>query len=162
MRFKIVVSLILLALVVGAASQFAATAHHPVLAKDSDPISGEWEVSFFVEGTTTPATFKFKLEGDKVTGTAESAHTGSGTIRDGSWKDNKLNFTLDFKSHESIAVSGTLKDGKLSGEFKTEGFVSTWEAKRKATAAANAGGNATAANSLAFSALHRRLINLLH
>jgi len=36
-------------------------------------------------------------------------------------KDSKLNFTLDFKSHESIAVSGTLKDGKLSGEFRLKG-----------------------------------------
>jgi len=162
MRFKIVVSLILLALVVGAASQFAATAHHPVLTKDADPISGEWEVSFFVQGMApTPATFTFKLEGDKVTGTAESAHTGPGTIRDGSWKDSKLNFTLDFKSHESIAVSGTLKDGKLSGEFKTEGFASTWEAKRKATAAAKSA-HAEVATPGAFRSLHQRLYNFIH
>jgi len=85
MRFKIVVSLILLALVVGAASQFAATAHHPVLNERRGSNFRRWEVSFFVQGMApTPATFTFKLEGDKVTGTAESAHTGPGTIRDGS------------------------------------------------------------------------------
>jgi len=49
MRFKIVVSLILLALVVGAASQFAATAHHPVLTKDADSNFRRVEVSFFVQ-----------------------------------------------------------------------------------------------------------------
>jgi hypothetical protein len=118
-------------LVIGATSLFAARVHHPALKQDSDPISGEWEVSFFVQGTTTPATFKLKLDGDKVTGTAESAHTGPGTLRDGSWANNKLSFTLDFKAHESIAVTGSLKDGKLVGEFRTEGFVANWEAKRK-------------------------------
>jgi len=161
MRLKIIGSLILVALVIGATSLFAARAHRPVSTHTPDAISGEWEVSFFVNGTTTPATFKFKLEGDKVTGTAESAHTGLGTIRDGSWKDNKLSFALDFKSHESIAVTGALKDGKLSGAFTTEGFTSTWEAKRKATTTAK---NAHAEGQTAgvFQRLHRRLYSFLH
>jgi hypothetical protein len=140
MRLKTFVSLLLLALAAGvpSACSAAATLHneiwrHEVLYKDSDPISGEWDVSFYVHGTTTPATFKLKLEGDKVTGTAESAHTGPGTVRDGSWTENKLSFTLDFKKHESIAITGSLKDGKLSGEFRTEGFVEKWEATKKGT-----------------------------
>lgn len=97
----------------------------------TDPISGAWDASFFVQGTTAPATFDFKLDGTKVTGTANSDHTGPGTIRDGSWADGKLSFTLDFKKHESIAVKGTLKDGKLVGEFNTEGFTSNWEAVKR-------------------------------
>jgi hypothetical protein len=97
----------------------------------TDPLSGGWDVSFFVRGNPSPATFEFKLEGTKVTGTATSDHTGPGTIRDGSWTDGKLSFTLDFKKHESIAVKGTMKDGKLVGEFTTEGFTSNWEAVKK-------------------------------
>jgi hypothetical protein len=97
----------------------------------TDPISGAWDASFFVRGNPSPATFDFKLEGTKVTGTANSDHTGPGTIRDGSWTDGKLSFTLDFKKHESITVKGTLKDGKLVGEFTTEGFTSNWEAVKK-------------------------------
>jgi hypothetical protein len=97
----------------------------------SDPISGAWDVSFFVNGKAHPSTFDLKLEGAKVTGTAFSDHTGPGTVRDGSWSEGKLSFTLDFKKHESIAVKGALKDGKLAGEFTTEGFTSDWEAKRK-------------------------------
>jgi hypothetical protein len=97
----------------------------------TDPISGAWDVSFFVRGNSSPATFEFKLEGTKVTGTANSDHTGPGTIRDGSWTEGKLSFTLDFKKHESIAIKGTLKDGKLVGEFTTEGFTSNWEAVKK-------------------------------
>jgi hypothetical protein len=142
MRLKTFVSMVLLALAAGVplACSAAATLHNEILRPevsrpDPDPISGEWEVSFYVQGATTPATFKLKLDGDKVTGTAESAHTGPGTVRDGSWKENKLSFTLDFDKHESIAITGGLKDGKLSGEFRTEGFVEKWEATKKATQA---------------------------
>ena len=104
---------------------------HDTTRQHSDPITGDWEVTFHVRKMTTPATFKLKLEGHKVTGTAYSDHTGPGTVRDGSWVNNKLSFTLDFKKHESIAITGTLKDGALTGEFRTEGFVEKWDAKRK-------------------------------
>jgi hypothetical protein len=103
-----------------------------LLQSQSDPISGDWDVIFKVESSSTPATMNLKVEGGKVTGTANSAHTGPGVIRDGSWENNKLRFMVDFKAHESIEISGTLKDGMLTGEFRTEGFVSNWEGKRKA------------------------------
>ena len=98
---------------------------------NNDPISGEWEVAFFVHDKKTPATFSLKLEGGKLTGTAYSDHTGAGTIRDGKWADGKLSFTLDFTKHESIAITGALKEGKLVGQFTTEGFTEKWEAVRK-------------------------------
>src|SRR3989440_7308510 len=98
---------------------------------DSDPISGEWNVSFFVHDTTTPATFNLKLAGTKVTGTVYSEHTGPGTVREGKWAEGKLALMLDFKNHESIAVDGAIKDGKLAGEFHTEGFTARGEAKKK-------------------------------
>jgi hypothetical protein len=138
MRLKTFLSLLLLIPVAGFSVAGAAVtvlpneiSRHEVLSHDVDPISGDWDVSFYVHSTTTPAIFKLKLEGDKVTGTAESAHTGPGVLTKGLWTDNKLSFTLEFKNHESIDVNGTLKDGKLSGEFSTEGFVAKWEAKRK-------------------------------
>jgi hypothetical protein len=97
----------------------------------SNPISGEWDVSFFVHEKKTPATFTLKLEGTKITGTAYSDHTGTGTVRDGKWVDGKLSFTLDFKKHESIAITGLVKEDKLVGQFTTEGFTEKWEAVRK-------------------------------
>ena len=96
-----------------------------------DPLTGEWTVTFYVHDSKTPATFTFKLDGTNVTGTAYSDHTGPGTIRDGKWADGKLSFKLDFKKHESIAVNGALKDGKLVGEFSTEGFTDKWDATKK-------------------------------
>lgn len=105
--------------------------HAQTLVAQEDPISGTWEVSFFVHSQVTPATFVFKLDGAKVTGTANSDHTGPGTVREGTWENGKLNFTLDFQKHESVILNGTLQDSKLVGEFRTEGFVAKWEAKRK-------------------------------
>ena len=115
----------------------AIAAHHRALFNsavqdNSDPISGEWNVSFLVPGHgTTPASFILKLDGEKVTGAAYSDHTGAGTIRDGKWADGKVSFVLDFKKHQSIAIKGGLQDGKLAGEFTTEGFTAKWEAVKK-------------------------------
>lgn len=103
----------------------------PSTTTESDPISGEWDVSFFVHEKKTPATFTLKLGGTTITGTAYSEHTGAGTVRDGKWADGTLSFTLDFKKHESIAITGALKEGKLVGQFTTEGFTEKWEAVRK-------------------------------
>jgi hypothetical protein len=100
-------------------------------APSDDPISGEWNVTFYVHEDKTPATFTFKLDGATLTGSAYSEHTGPGTIRDGKWADGKLSFALDFKKHQSINVTGELKDGKLAGQFTTEGFTDKWEAVKK-------------------------------
>jgi len=101
-----------------------------VSGQKADPVSGEWQVVFSIAGQTAEGTLKLKLDGDKVTGTIESAHTGPGTVSKGKFVDGKLSFTADFTDHESINITGTVKDGKLSGEFATEGMTGTWEAKK--------------------------------
>jgi hypothetical protein len=132
----------ILALTLSLASLTACAAiarHHEAFAHEvisqtesTDPISGEWIVSFFVhDDQKTPATFNLSLTGTTVTGTAYSDHTGLGTIREGVWEKGKLTFTLDFKNHESIAITGALQGAKLAGEFRTEGFVAKWEALKK-------------------------------
>ena len=112
-------------------SGMATTLHNKVVNDKKDPISGEWDVMFELQGTKVPGKFKLKLDGNKVTGTAESEHTGPGTLSEGKWADNKISFTLDFAAHESIVVTGTVKDGKLIGDFRTEGMQGTWEASKK-------------------------------
>ena len=104
---------------------------HAWIDQNADPITGEWNVTFYVHEMKTPASFTFKLDGAKLTGSAYSEHTGPGTIRDGKWTNGKLSFTLDFAKHESIVVTGELKDGGLAGQFTTEGFSDKWEAVRK-------------------------------
>jgi hypothetical protein len=132
MRLKIGMSLVGCLLVAGMFSVVATASLSEKM--DRDPLSGEWDVSFYVNGKTYPATFKLKLDDDKVTGTAYSEHTGAGTLRDGSWAENKFSFTLDFAKHESIAITGHLEGEKLIGEFTTEGFTAKWDAKKKAIA----------------------------
>ena len=137
MRSKAISMLIVTALMMLFVSACSVVARHHnefkrgTAEQTSDPLSGEWNVSFFVHGTTTPATFTFKLDGQTITGTAYSEHTGAGTIRDGKYVDGQLSCVLDFKKHESIAIKGALQDGKLVGEFITEGFTAKWEAVRK-------------------------------
>ncbi len=98
----------------------------------ADPISGTWDVTFHVEGyPPTPATFELKLNRTRLTGTIQSEHTGSGDVTEGSWERGKLSFVAVFKNHESIAVTGTLADGNLAGEFTTEGFTAKWEAVKR-------------------------------
>jgi len=132
MRLRRLMSLVALTVMVTTASSvLATTLYHKVVKNKTDPISGEWDVMFELQGARVPGNFKLRLDGNKVTGTAESAHTGSGTLSKGRWVDNKISFTLDFVTHESIAVTGRVKDGKLIGEFRTEGMRGTWEARKK-------------------------------
>jgi hypothetical protein len=132
MRLKIVMALVVSALMAGVSLVPLVSGAALNEKMDADPISGEWNVSFYVRSSTTPATFKLKLDGNKVTGTAESAHTGPGTLRDGLWVENKLSFTVDFAKHESIAITGQLEGNRLIGEFTTEGFTAKWDGQKKA------------------------------
>lgn len=126
MRF---ITLVILVVVAGMTVASSARSAENLHGK-ADPISGEWDASFVAQGTAIPLTLKLKLVGHQVTGTSESPHTGTGTISKGSWTRNKLSFNL-VSPHTSISVTGILKDGKLIGEFRTEGIQGKWEAKKK-------------------------------
>ncbi len=108
----------------------ALAARQAAEAKD-DPVTGEWDVSFEIAGMTEPGTFKLKLEGEKVTGTVYTHHTGPGTVNDGTWSGGRVKFTLKFESHESIEVTGAPNGDRLEGEFATEGMKGVWKATRK-------------------------------
>lgn len=100
-------------------------------AHETDKISGDWDGTVEAVGTKVAFKLNFKLEGENLSGTVESGHTGAGTIS-GTLKNGKLNFTATFAKHESISFKGELKDEKISGEYATEGRVEKWEAVRKA------------------------------
>jgi hypothetical protein len=95
-----------------------------------DPLSGDWDASADAQGTTIPFTLKLKLEGDKVTGSSESAQ-GAVPLTKGTWTANKLSFSLD-TPNGSIGMTATIKDGKLVGEFDFAGqMTGKWEATKK-------------------------------
>ncbi len=99
-------------------------------ATGGDPVSGEWAATADAQGSSIPFTMKLKLEGDKVTGSTESAQ-GALPISKGSYVGEKLSFTLD-TPNGPIVMTGIIKDGKLTGDFDFAGqFQGKWEAKKK-------------------------------
>jgi hypothetical protein len=97
----------------------------------SSGIKGDWDATYNIAGQTLDGTFSFEVNGKTLTGSVFTEHTGEGTINDGTFDKNKLNCTLKFEKHESIALTGELADDKLSGTFTTEGMTGTWTALRK-------------------------------
>lgn len=127
------VNLILLGMVCG---------QTPDLATKGDSIAGDWIVRFSVENQTVPGKMNLKVEGESVTGTIETGHTGPGTFQDGKCIDGKLTATLVFEKHESIALTGGFQadnNQKLEGEFRTEGHTGKWEAERASDKVPTAG-----------------------
>jgi hypothetical protein len=94
-------------------------------------IKGDWDATFTIANQTVEGTITLDVNGKNLSGTIFTVHTGQGTITDGTYENNKLNCTLKFEKHESIALTGEYKDDKLSGTFATEGMTGTWTAVRK-------------------------------
>ncbi len=131
---RLFVILVMMALMASAASTCPATAWHnePSQSK-SDPISVEWEASFEASnGKSFALTLKLKLDGDKITGTYVSVHTGGGQISKGTWAANKNKIGLAIETgHGTMVITGLLKDGKLAGEFDAGQMQGKWEAQKK-------------------------------
>lgn len=104
----------------------------PALAQraEAPSIGGDWAVTFTVQGQTVPGQMAFHADGDKLTGTLDTEHTGHGTLEGGAWSHDKLTGICVFEHHEAIALAGELRDGKLAGTFRTEGMDGKWEAVR--------------------------------
>ncbi len=96
----------------------------------ADPLSGEWDATADAAGTAIQFTLKMKLEGDKVTGSTESAQ-GIVPLSKGTWTANKLSFSIE-TPNGSIGMTAMVKDGKLIGDFDFAGqMTGKWEATKK-------------------------------
>lgn len=96
----------------------------------ADPISGQWGASFeFSGGSSFTRTLKLKLAGKKVSGTADSSHSGADTIT-GTWEAGELNIAIEGE-RGTMALTGKLKDGKLIGDWDVGHAKGKWEAKKK-------------------------------
>jgi hypothetical protein len=67
-------------------------------------IAGEWVIHFQAEGQTVSGKLHLEVDGERLTGTIETAHTGAGTIQNGKWNDHRLAASLAFERHEAIAL----------------------------------------------------------
>jgi len=108
----------------------ALSASFTLAAANADSVSGDWNFTFKMGEHNGEGKMTLKADGDKITGTIETEHTGQGTLSNGTYKDGKFNFIAVFAKHESIKFTGELKDGKIVGEFFTEGTSGTWAASK--------------------------------
>lgn len=92
--------------------------------------NGEWEAVADANGQPFPFLLTLKVDGETVTGNS-SSQLGQANVKDGTWKDGKLSFTLE-GSNGNIVMFATVVDGKLSGEFDYSGQLQgKWVAVRK-------------------------------
>jgi hypothetical protein len=128
MRLRMSVILVVLTLFAVASS---ASATMPWQSKPkADAISGAWDAVLITDDNTRQLTLTLKLEGNKVTGSFESSHLGSGAIKNGSWAKNKLTISME-TSHAPLTLTGELQNGKLAGEWDAGHMQGKWEAKKK-------------------------------
>jgi len=114
--------------VVPAAAATAATPVTPA-ASNFNP-NGDWEAVADANGQPFPFLLTLKVDGEKVSG-GSSSQLGEGTIKEGTWKDGKLTFQIE-GTNGTIAMSATVIDGKLAGEFDYAGQLQgKWVAVRK-------------------------------
>lgn len=93
-------------------------------------LNGNWEGVADANGNTIPFSLTLKVDGETVTGSS-SSQVGEGTIKSGSWKGGKLVFEID-TPNGIIAMSATVVDGKLTGEFDYAGQAQgKWVAVKK-------------------------------
>lgn len=93
-------------------------------------LNGQWEAVADANGQPFPFLLTIKIDGEKVSGNS-SSQLGESTIKDGTWKDGKLVFSLE-GANGTIALSASVVEGKLSGEFDYAGQLQgKWVAVKK-------------------------------
>jgi hypothetical protein len=108
----------------------AAAAAPATPAAATTDLSGQWEAVADANGQPFPFLLTLKVEGEKVTGSS-SSQLGEATIKEGSWKDGKLVINLE-NQNGIIAMSASVIEGKLSGEFDYAGQLQgKWVAVKK-------------------------------
>jgi hypothetical protein len=93
-------------------------------------LNGQWDAVADANGQPFPFLLTLKIDGEKVSGNS-SSQLGEATVKEGTWKDGKLVFSLEGSSG-TIALSATVVEGKLSGEFDYSGQLQgKWVAVKK-------------------------------
>ena len=117
-----------------AAASAPASAASPAAAAAAAPaavnLNGNWDAVADANGNSIPFSLTLKVDGETVTGSS-SSQVGEGTIKSGTWKGGKLVFEIE-TPNGIIAMSATVIDGKLSGEFDYAGQAQgKWVAVKK-------------------------------
>jgi hypothetical protein len=113
-----------------AAAATPATPATPAAPAAAFNLNGQWDAVADANGQPFPFLLTLKVDGQTVSG-GSSSQLGEATLKNGTWKDGKLSFELE-GSNGTIAMSATVIDGKLSGEFDYSGQLQgKWVAVKK-------------------------------
>jgi hypothetical protein len=113
-----------------AAPAAAAPPAAPATAAAPFKLEGDWDGVADANGQPFPFALTLKVDGETVTGTS-SSQLGDAVVKSGTWKDGKLSFQLEGQNG-IITLTGTVVEGKLSGEFDYAGQLSgRWVAVKK-------------------------------
>lgn len=109
----------------------------PAAAQTAD-VAGKWDVNFYTQQGTMPASLVIVKEGDKLTGTMSSQQGEVGV--DVAVKEKQVSMNLVVQTGNgpiNVALSGTVDGDAMKGEadFGGRGGAS-WDAKRAASQAA--------------------------
>ena len=107
---------------------------HGIQQAQSADISGPWELWAVVSGEPVVGRLNFKVDGEKLSGTAPGDLLIIGTQH-----ESKLNFGLWTQSMRPIAtLKGTIENGRPSGTITLNGLQGTWKAQRPSQRPADA------------------------
>lgn len=96
----------------------------------SDPLTGTWEcTSHGSSEGDVPFTLQLELDKENVTGSVAWA-SGKSPITAGTFKNEKLEIHIDTADGKS-ALTATLANDQLSGEWSSESEKGTWEGKKQ-------------------------------
>jgi hypothetical protein len=98
-------------------------------------VAGEWDAVFNTPGGPQPLKLIFKVDGEKLTGTAKRSRGDvslSGTIKG---EDIAFSYTIDYKGNPvTLTFSGKVKGDAMSGSVSfNDSAGDDWSAKRSAT-----------------------------
>jgi hypothetical protein len=95
-------------------------------------VAGEWDASMNTPGGPRPFKLVFKVEGEKITGTAKRANGDvpvAGTIKG---DEVSFNYTIDYNGNAvTVSFTGKVKGDAMSGTvYFNENASDEWSAKR--------------------------------
>lgn len=82
-------------------------------------LNGKWIGQINFQGTDVPLTYTFKVDGDKLTGVAETSY-GPSTIENGKVKGDSISFTTNVSGYE-IPQRGKFYQDSVSLNIEVQG-----------------------------------------
>jgi hypothetical protein len=102
------------------------------LAAQTSSVAGEWDATMNTPGGPRPIKFIFKVEGEKLTGTAKRSNgdvTLAGTVKG---EDISFSYTIEYNGNSvSLTFTGKVKGDTMGGTvYFNESASDEWSAKR--------------------------------